>query len=363
MAPSCADPSSHDQSPHSAPLLPSPQVWADTLAHSQRQARRRNSAVKPRDIWPALALVFGMGFAGAIGYLLGSNAQEPVPADVVLAAPSLVSTPVASSVATPVPPEATAPVTESALSSPTVALWRGLVLQAEHRCAAYDADDYPYAASVEAQIVALQGGAIYGPYSGRWFASTSETDIEHIVARSEAHDSGLCRASADRKRAFASDLRNLTLASPAVNRNQKRAKDAAEWLPEHNQCWFANRVVEVRRAYQLTVDQAEAAALDRVLAGCTSTEMVFSVHTALASPTPVTPAPPPTATPAPQVTAPQVLAPSGKPTGDALDLYDDNRNGRITCAEARNHGIAPVHRGHPAYEYMRDGDGDGVVCE
>ena len=43
--------------------------------------------------------------------------------------------------------------------------------------------------------------------------------------------------------------------------------------------------------------------------------------------------------------------------------YDDNRNGRITCAEARNHGIAPVPRGHPAYPYMNDGDGDGVVCE
>ena len=44
-------------------------------------------------------------------------------------------------------------------------------------------------------------------------------------------------------------------------------------------------------------------------------------------------------------------------------MYDDNGNGRITCAEARAHGIAPVHRGHPAYEYMRDTDGDGVVCE
>ena len=47
----------------------------------------------------------------------------------------------------------------------------------------------------------------------------------------------------------------------------------------------------------------------------------------------------------------------------ALAMYDDNGNGRITCAEARAHGIAPVHRGHPAYEYMRDADGDGVVCE
>ena len=43
--------------------------------------------------------------------------------------------------------------------------------------------------------------------------------------------------------------------------------------------------------------------------------------------------------------------------------WDDNGNGRVSCAEARRHGIAPVPRGHPAYEYMRDGDGDGVVCE
>ena len=35
----------------------------------------------------------------------------------------------------------------------------------------------------------------------------------------------------------------------------------------------------------------------------------------------------------------------------------------VNCAEVRAHGIAPVHRGHPAYQYMRDGDGDGVVCE
>ena len=48
---------------------------------------------------------------------------------------------------------------------------------------------------------------------------------------------------------------------------------------------------------------------------------------------------------------------------DALALYDDNGNGRITCKEARTHGIAPVSRGHPAYQYMRDADNDGVVCE
>ena len=44
-------------------------------------------------------------------------------------------------------------------------------------------------------------------------------------------------------------------------------------------------------------------------------------------------------------------------------MYDDNGNGRITCAEARAHGIAPVRSDHPAYPYMNDADGDGVVCE
>ena len=51
------------------------------------------------------------------------------------------------------------------------------------------------------------------------------------------------------------------------------------------------------------------------------------------------------------------------PVGDALARCHDNDNVRITCAEARAHRIAPVERGHAAYAYMRDGDGDGVVCE
>lgn len=48
---------------------------------------------------------------------------------------------------------------------------------------------------------------------------------------------------------------------------------------------------------------------------------------------------------------------------DPLALYDDNGNGRITCAEARAHGIAPVPSDHAAYGYMNDRDGDGVVCD
>ena len=129
-----------------------------------------------------------------------------------------------------------------------------------------------------------------------------------------------------------------------MNRFEKSGKDAGEWLPARNRCWFAGRVVEVRRAYGLTIDRREAAALERILASCDNTALepvVCAVPSGSAA-----------------------GAASAPPGGDdALALYDYNGNGRITYAEARRHGIAPVPRSHPAYRFMRDGDGDGIVCE
>ena len=69
-------------------------------------------------------------------------------------------------------------------------------------------------------------------------------------------------------------------------------------------------------------------------------------------------------TDAPPVRAASRPSPTLRSGGSGmLARYDDNGNGRISCAEARAHGIAPVRRGHPAYAHMRDGDGDGIVCE
>ena len=222
--------------------------------------------------------------------------------------------------------------------------WRGLVVAPEHRCSPYERKrDYPYPQSVEREIVRALG-RVYGLYTGRCFASTRDTDIEHVVATSEAHDSGLCGRDRRTRARFAQDLRNLTLASPRVNRHQKSGKDAGEWLPARNRCWFAARVLDVKRAYGLTVDRREAAALEQILSRCASTAMEPLVCRT-----------------APASAGSATRAPNG--AGDALARYDDNRNGRITCKEARRHGIAPVPRSHPAYRYMRDGDGDGVVCE
>lgn len=154
-------------------------------------------------------------------------------------------------------------------------IWRGLVVAPENRCSEYDKKkDYTYSQDVELEIIESMGGNIFGPYTKRCYTHRDETDIEHIVATSEAHDSGLCRKEKEgMRKQFASDISNLTLASSYLNRYIKKHYDAAEWLPKHNQCWFAERIVEVRKAYDLTIDRAEADALDRILANCNSFDM------------------------------------------------------------------------------------------
>ena len=99
----------------------------------------------------------------------------------------------------------------------------------------------------------------------------------------------------------------------------------------------------MKRKYGLSVDAREARALEGVLSGCSSTEMVMTegqIQVAEPKPSAATPS-----------------------TGDALSRWDTNGNVRITCKEARAHGISPVGREHPAYRFMQDRDGDGVVCE
>ena len=82
----------------------------------------------------------------------------------------------------------------------------------------------------------------------------------------------ICEAQALRIPATLGDLRQL--ASPQVNRRSKSDKDAAEWMPELNECWFASRIVQVRRKYGLTIDRREADTLEGVLSACKSTEII-----------------------------------------------------------------------------------------
>ena len=219
-----------------------------------------------------------------------------------------------------------------ALGSPLQSeeVWRGLTVAPEARCSPYDPDDYPYPQSVEDRIIAELGG-VYSPYTGEWFADKYETDIEHIVARSEAHDSGLCAADAATRRQFARDLRNLTLASPQLNRYRKVAKDAAEWLPEKNRCWFAQRVIEIRKVYSLTINRQEARALDAVLASCESSDMVMFPRNAAAS--------------------------------ELESVAEDPCGPYKNCTELRKDHPRGVPKGHCAYQTRMDRDKDGWACE
>ena len=95
-------------------------------------------------------------------------------------------------------------------------------------------------------------------------------DVEHIVALAEAHDSGL---APEQMLAFSGDPLNLTVAAPRENRNVKSDKDATDYLPPRNRCWFARRVLDVKLWWGLTVDAAESIALIDALIGCTSIEL------------------------------------------------------------------------------------------
>ncbi len=220
--------------------------------------------------------------------------------------------------------------------------WRGLAVEPEQRCAEYRGSDYCYLPSVEPKIVA-ELGRIYSPYTGQCFDTIWQTDIEHIVARSEAHDSGLCAADDATRRKFSSDPLNLTLADPKLNRHQKRAHDAAGWVPEINRCWFAQRVLQVRLKYGLSIDRQEAEALEAVLSTCDTTELEPSSCPVISE-------------------LPAIHSEKTRAEAEALRLWDDNQDGRITCREAQHHGIAPVSRGHPAYPFMDDSDGDCIDC-
>lgn len=152
--------------------------------------------------------------------------------------------------------------------------WRGLRVCDEPLVrVGYDRDDFgPGSRSLEDEIIAAlpstmkEDGQVYTTYSCIPFditpSGTAETDMDHIVALAEAHDSGIAD---DRRRAFASDLANLTIAAPRVNA-QKGARDAAEWMPTRHGAWFAERVIQVKLEYGLTVDPAERDALEALLA-------------------------------------------------------------------------------------------------
>ena len=139
---------------------------------------------------------------------------------------------------------------------------------------------------------------------------------------------------------------NLTVAMPYENRTVKSDRDAADYLPEHNQCWLAARVIAVKQRWGLSVDDREAQFLKTGLAGCTAEQI---------------------ARPVCETSETKTTTTTTDNSAEAwLARCDANGNGRVTCAEARAATCGapiPVTSDHPLYQYMTDGDGDGQVCE
>ena len=147
-------------------------------------------------------------------------------------------------------------------------LWRGIEVADENKCSPYNKKkDYDYPDLEDEIIKKNLQGRHYSPYTGEMFNDKKESQIEHIVSTGEAHRSGLCAADRKARLFFASDLRNLTLASGSLN-SQKRDKDAAEWVPNLNKCWFVWKVVKIKRFYGLTVDKEEKKVLEDIFRKC-----------------------------------------------------------------------------------------------
>lgn len=146
------------------------------------------------------------------------------------------------------------------------ARWCGLPVEPEQDCPTYDGDDWPYPSDLDVQYAERVGG-YFAPYTGRVFDNAKQVDIEHIVARHEAAQSGACDWTRRERVRFARDPLEVTIAGPRVNRHEKSDRDPAEWMPPKAQVWYATRWIRIKQRYGLSIDLAERDALYRALDG------------------------------------------------------------------------------------------------
>lgn len=194
-------------------------------------------------------------------------------------------------------------------------------------------------------------GTLLDPYTAqsisfvRGMKTAEEVQIDHVVALSDAWQSGAAALTAEERQNLANDPLNLQATSGKVN-DAKGDGDAATWLPPNSgyRCTYVTRQIDVKARYGLWVKPAEHDAMARVLGRCGTAPAVRSSARAAATPAAATPVVPTATDPAP-VIQPQTRA------------YFRN------CAAARAAGAAPLYRGQPGYRPQMDGDHDGIACE
>ncbi|MFD0055870.1 HNH endonuclease family protein [Streptomyces sp. NPDC127168] len=118
----------------------------------------------------------------------------------------------------------------------------------------------------------LTGGRWFSYYDQVWVTSASGLDIDHMGPLAEAWDSGASTWSAQRREAYANDLgaeASLVAVTARSNRS-KSDQDPAQWLPPATEvhCRYIAEWVGTKLRWSLSADEAEAAAVREVAAGC-----------------------------------------------------------------------------------------------
>ena len=117
-------------------------------------------------------------------------------------------------------------------------------------------------------------GELVDPFSGKKLqfnlnTAASNIDIDHIVALSNAWQTGAAYFDKDARSSIANDPLNLLAVDASLNR-QKGDGDAATWLPPLKtfRCEYVARQVAVKFKYKLWVTAPEKKAISNILAKC-----------------------------------------------------------------------------------------------
>ena len=115
-------------------------------------------------------------------------------------------------------------------------------------------------------------GQLLDPFSGKviTFSATKVViDIDHVVALSNAWQTGAAYFNKNKRSQIANDPLNLLAVDSKLNR-QKRDGDAATWLPPSKafRCEYVARQVAVKAKYGLWVTKPEKVAINKILSTC-----------------------------------------------------------------------------------------------
>jgi hypothetical protein len=115
-------------------------------------------------------------------------------------------------------------------------------------------------------------GQLLDPFSGKviTFSATKVViDIDHVVALSNAWQTGAAYFDKNKRSQIANDPLNLLAVDSKLNR-QKGDGDAATWLPPSKEfrCEYVARQVAVKAKYGLWVTKPEKVAIDKILSTC-----------------------------------------------------------------------------------------------